>query len=248
MSKDKDNSRRKFFKATSNIAVLSLASSSILSAVDHGSNHASLHHHNNNKKPSKISITNRYKAKKFFVNEGDFLILSHACERIFPEDNLGPGAIKLGAPYFIDNALAGTWGNNVREYRSGPFYEGIPEQNYQTHLNRASIFLLGVKQINHEAIDKFSLDFIELKDEDKDLILSNFQKGLVAMKGVTSSHFFNLLRFMVLAGVYADPMYNGNDDMEGWRMKEYPGAQMSYVEVIGSEEFDLIAPISMSDM
>src|SRR5690606_40508857 len=34
--------------------------------------------------------------RMFFTNDHDFNVLSEATERIFPEDVLGPGAIKLG--------------------------------------------------------------------------------------------------------------------------------------------------------
>ncbi|MBR8635912.1 gluconate 2-dehydrogenase subunit 3 family protein [Campylobacter jejuni] len=36
-------------------------------------------------------------------------MLSEAVERIFPEDDLGPGAKKLGVAIFIDNELAGNY-------------------------------------------------------------------------------------------------------------------------------------------
>ena len=54
---------------------------------------------------------------------------------------------------------------------------------------------------------------------------------------VTTSTFFTLLRDMTVAGVLADPIYGGNDNKNGWRMMQYPGAQMSYVDKIASDEF-----------
>src|SRR5699024_1907463 len=45
-------------------------------------------------------------SRMFFTRYKDFQVLEHATERIFPEDDNGPGAIKLGVPYFIDKQLA----------------------------------------------------------------------------------------------------------------------------------------------
>lgn len=64
----------------------------------------------------------------FFSREEDFNTLKAATERIFPEDDHGPGAIKLSVPYFIDKQLAGSWGTNAKAYMKDPFL-----QNKQTH-------------------------------------------------------------------------------------------------------------------
>lgn len=68
------------------------------------------------------------------MNQRDFNILSNATERIFPEDDLGPGAKGLDVPYFIDHQLAGQYGSNSKEYMHGPFAEG-PTQGVPKSLN-----------------------------------------------------------------------------------------------------------------
>ena len=45
-------------------------------------------------------------------------------KRIYPEDEHGPGAIKLGAPFFIDKQLASPWGRNADDYMVRPFKPG----------------------------------------------------------------------------------------------------------------------------
>src|SRR5690625_1330907 len=60
-------------------------------------------------------------ARMFFTRYEDFVVLEQATERIFPEDDHGPGAIELGVPYFIDKQLAGQWGLNAKDYRQAPF-------------------------------------------------------------------------------------------------------------------------------
>lgn len=54
---------------------------------------------------------------------------------------------------------------------------------------------------------------------------------------------------MTIAGVYADPIYSGNANMQAWRMKKFSGAQMTYVaQVLDRDKFEVIEPISLTDM
>ncbi|WP_252501657.1 gluconate 2-dehydrogenase subunit 3 family protein [Sporosarcina sp. Marseille-Q4943] len=188
------------------------------------------------------------KGLMFFTNQQDFHVLSQAVERIFPEDDLGPGAIGLGVPYFIDNQLAGNYGSNAREYMQGPFFAGEATQGYQSRLTRAEIFRQGIARMEEEAQKRYQKGFAELDGGQMDEILTSFQKNEVEMKGVTSEFFFRLLRQATLDGAYADPIYNGNANMDGWRMKGFPGHQMAYINVIEEEKFQKIEPKSISSM
>ncbi|WP_409975536.1 gluconate 2-dehydrogenase subunit 3 family protein [Campylobacter jejuni] len=90
--------------------------------------------------------------------------------------------------------------------------------------------------------------FLCLKVEIRIKFLSDFEKGKIQTTGFKSSYFFTLLRDMTVAGVLADPIYGGNDNKNGWRMMQYPGAQMSYVDKIASDEFFNIEPMGLADM
>lgn len=184
----------------------------------------------------------------YFKNKTEFNILSQAVERIFPEDELGPGAIGLGVPYFIDNQLAGNYGNNSKEYMQGPFFPGETTQGYQSRLTRAEIFSQGIAKLEEEARSRFNSSFTELQGGQMDEILTAFQKNEIAMVSVTSEFFFRLLRQATLEGAYADPIYNGNINMAGWRMKGFPGHQMAYINEIENENFMKIEPQSISSM
>lgn len=188
------------------------------------------------------------KGRMFFKRDLDFQILSLATERIFPKDDLGPGAIELGVPYFIDNQLAGNYGINAREYMQGPFYPGAPTQGYQSPLTRAEIFLQGIHLLEQEAQKRFGQSFINLEGEQMDEILTACQQGEIEMIGATSDLFFSLLRSATLEGAYADPMYGGNHNMDGWRMKNFPGHRAYYTDVIESAEFQVIEPQSLASM
>ncbi|KKE77890.1 gluconate 2-dehydrogenase subunit 3 family protein [Bacilli bacterium] len=187
------------------------------------------------------------RALMYFRRRKDFEILSAATERIFPEDENGPGAIALGVPYFIDHQLAGGYGNNEKEYTLGPFSEGTDYQGYQSPLKRHEIFTAGIQAMERESQENYGTSFAELEGEQQDEILRKFEEKKVKMKHVSSAYFFDQLRTATLSGVYADPLYGGNANMDGWRMKEFPGNQMSYIQEIEKEEFIEYEPSSLKD-
>nr|WP_246027693.1 gluconate 2-dehydrogenase subunit 3 family protein [Lysinibacillus antri] len=185
---------------------------------------------------------------QFFKTTASFNVLSQATERILPEDELGPGAIGLGVPYFIDNQLAGAYGMNAKEYMQGPFEDGAVTQGYQSRLTRAEIFEQGIAKLEEEAQSRYQKGFVELEPAQMDEILTAFQKGEVPMMAVSSLFFFKLLRQATLEGAYCDPIYNGNKNMEGWKMKGFPGHQYSYTKEIENKKFVKYDPQSISSM
>ena len=185
-------------------------------------------------------------ALEYFTNRADFDILGQATERIFPEDDNGPGAIGLGVPYYIDHQLAGKWGINAKEYRQGPFFEGELNQGYQTQLKYHQVYDLGIEAIEKYSQATFGEGFTALDGEKQDEVLVALENDEVDIPGLKSSFFFEILRKSTLEGAYSDPLYGGNKGMQGWKMKEYPGVQMSYsADQIASEEFLEIKPASL---
>lgn len=217
----------------------------------------------------KQDSVNLQEARMFFSRKEDFNILSAATERIFPKNDNGPGAIELGIPYFIDKQLAGSWGNNAKEYMRGPFTQNLqvkdqsrdqdsqgpntetqsptPTPRYQTRLNRSEVFILGLRKLDSVAQEKFELKFADADGSQQDEILQMFENNEVDLAGVNAETFFNLLLKTTIEGAYADPVYGGNKDMMGWRMKEYPGPRMGYLEQIEEEEFLIMEPESLKD-
>lgn len=185
-------------------------------------------------------------ALMYFTKHQDFQTLADATERIYPEDDNGPGAIKLDVPYFIDHQLAGAYGNNSREYMQGPFKKGTAYQGYQTRLKRHEIFMQGIHELEKQSQKEFDTSFTDLEGEQQDDILKKFENDDIDMKAVKSSDFFKLLLSATLAGVYSDPLYGGNADMAGWKMKEYPGSQMSYKNEIEEEDFIEMEPQALN--
>src|SRR5699024_7447769 len=140
------------------------------------------------------------RALMYFTRKKDFEVLSAATERIFPEDENGPGAIDLGGPYFIDHQLAGGYGNNEREYMMGAFSEGTDYQGYQSPLKRHEIFMQGILALEKESQDEHGEAFVDLEGEDQDAILEKFEADEIKLKNVSSAYFFDQLRTATLSG------------------------------------------------
>jgi gluconate 2-dehydrogenase gamma chain len=245
--KEKNFSRRDFLK-TSGIATGALIGGGLIGGLI-GSNASGSNGGTSSMNPATATQGQMaVRGLQFFKNDAEFQVLAQATERIFPEDDLGPGAIGLGVPYFIDHQLAGAYGENSKEYMQPPFYEGESTQGYQSRLRRNEMFRQGLILMQTEAQRRFNTDFVELEGEQQDEILTAFQEDEVEMKGVSATFFFRLLRSAVLEGAYADPIYNGNQNMEGWRMKGFPGHQASYINQIESEEFATLDPKSIGNM
>ncbi|WP_067725785.1 gluconate 2-dehydrogenase subunit 3 family protein [Oceanobacillus damuensis] len=240
--KTTDSSRRKFLK-NSGMAVGGIAVGGALGGLL-GMNGTSEPAEPASTSPANSHTENHNVALMYFTPE-QFSITDAATERIFPEDDNGPGAKELLVAYYIDHQLAGGWGTGATEYTSGPFFPGEPTQGYQGRLNRQQIFTIGLKGIQDYSQKTYQKNFPELTEEEQDAVLTEFDEGNVQLSGTTSSHFFSELRTATLEGAYADPLYGGNARMAGWEMKDFPGHQMSYLDII-EEEFTEIKPKALN--
>lgn len=196
-------------------------------------------------KPKQPTAQNYNQALMYFTQD-QFRIVESATERIFPEDENGPGAKTLGVAFFIDHQLAGEWGFNGRDYMSPPFFKGEKVQGYQGRLKRREIFDIGLRELENYSLSKHEKKFADLSGEEQDEILKAFETNEVNLSTISESNFFNMLRSSTLEGVYSDPLYGGNRNMDGWRMRGYPGNQMSYLSTI-EKGFTKIEPSSLQD-
>lgn len=198
----------------------------------------------NNVEESKKNLT---ETRMFFTRVEDFSVLEAAVERIYPEDDNGPGAIGLGVPYFIDKQLAGPYGSNKFDYMKGPVQEVEVASSYQTLMSRGEVFIEGVRKLNEQSVKSHDEKFYDLEGEQQDEILTAMESGEIDLRGVEGPTFFGLLRQMTIEGAYADPLYGGNKDMMGWKMKEHPGIRPGYSDLIEEEEFQLVEQMSLKD-
>ena len=236
---DKRSSRRKFLK-NSGLTVGGLIAGGALGSLlgDNESPKTEV------KSEPQKTFENPNVALMYFTPE-QYRITEAATERIFPKDHNGPGAKELLVAYYIDHQLAGGWGTGTKEYTSGPFYPGESTQGYQGRLNRQQIFEIGLKAIQDLSLKTYENPFEKLSEEEQDAILTEFAEGKVELIGMKSSYFFGVLRSATLEGAYADPLYGGNAGMEGWKMKNFPGHQMSFLNII-EDEFTVVAPAALN--
>jgi gluconate 2-dehydrogenase gamma chain len=189
-----------------------------------------------------------YNQALMFFNQEQFQVAQAAAERIYPKDEQGPGAIELGVAYFIDHQMASPWGYNGKDYMSGPFEKGVPTQGYQSRLTRNQIITIGMQGLQDYSKQKYQKNYFELTPEQQDETLKAFEKGDgIKLPGTTPQDFFSLFRTFTIEGVYADPMYGGNKDMAGWKMRSFPGNQGNYTEQIEKTGLVKIAPQSLHD-
>lgn len=241
-SKEPDESRRKFLKA-SGMTLGGLVVGGVFGGV--------LTDNLEKNQAPKVSPASRKPEASLqdalmFFNQEQFKMTEAAVERIYPEDENGPGAKALGVAFFIDHQLAGPWGYNARDYMMGPFVKAQATQGEQSRLKRNEMFTLGLEGLKGYCRQKYQKAFTELEGQQQDEVLTAMEKGdNFPMRGVTSSSFFNMLKNLTVEGVYADPLYGGNRNMNGWKMRNFPGNQMSYAQQITKDGLVKIQPKSL---
>jgi gluconate 2-dehydrogenase gamma chain len=134
-------------------------------------------------------------------------------DRIFPATDT-PGAVEIGALDYIDIALAGDYASLVPLYRQG------------------------LRAVDRFARAKFARRFFDLKEEQKDVVLAEFEAGSV--RGFKkAAEFFEAVRYHVLEGIFCEPQYGGNKNMIGWRLVDFPGQQFGYPDAYVNRRVDL---------
>ncbi len=83
-----------------------------------------------------------------FFSEAEALIVAAAALRIFPSDEMGPGAQEAGVAIYIDRQLAGPWGRDRHRYTQEPFEDGAPpEFGYQGKATQQQIYRSALKDL-----------------------------------------------------------------------------------------------------
>ncbi|WP_142827474.1 gluconate 2-dehydrogenase subunit 3 family protein [Planococcus soli] len=197
--------------------------------------------------PAAPALTVNPAAALMFFTPDQYQLTQAAAERIYPKDDNGPGAMELNAAIYIDHQLAGAWGINSKEYMAGPFYKAEETQGSQIRILRKDLFTMGLAALNTHSNKTFQANFVDLEAEQQDEILTAFSEDKAPeISKVRSSIFFSLLRTLTIEGVYADPLYGGNKDMQGWAMRKYPGTRLSFAQEIQNSDFVQLDPESLT--
>jgi gluconate 2-dehydrogenase gamma chain len=167
-----------------------------------------------------------------YFKPAEVAFIEAAVGRLIPDDDVGPGAVQAGVPFFLDRQLDGPYGRGDHFYLGGPWQKGTPQQGYQSRYNPAQLYRAAI-----EAIDKYvaahfnGSTFATLKAEEQDTLLKGLESNQIALEeGVDAKAFFDMLLQNTKEGYFSDPIYGGNKDMGAWKMIGFPGAHYDYLE------------------
>jgi len=184
-----------------------------------------------------------------YLTGPEIAFLDAAVERLIPTDELGPGARDAGVTVYIDRQLFSAWGAHGRNYRSGPWLDGTPEQGFQSRLTPQEIYRIGIREINDHCRATHKMAFDQLQPEKQDAMLKALEKDEIALPSLSSKLFFNLLWRNTEEGYFADPMYGGNRGKAGWKILGFPGVPSgAYREHIDNPEPYRAEPVSILDV
>lgn len=192
------------------------------------------------------SAAGDYKPTFFTAVEWAFLIA--ACDRLIPSDHVGPGAVELGVPEFLDRHMHSPYANGGIWYMQGPFVEAAPEFGYQGRLNLRETLRIGIKAIDAHCKKTFAgKAFAELSEAQQEELLTSAESGKLALEDISSKLFFSNLLNEVRNGYFADPSHGGNKNMGAWKMIGYPGMRADYADWITVRDKPYpLAPVDLS--
>jgi len=185
-----------------------------------------------------------------FLTRPEVQFLDAAVERLIPTDELGPGARDAGVTGYIDRQLTSTWGMHGRNYRSGPWVEGTPQQGFQSRLTPQEIYRCGIAETEAHCKRQYGKVFRMLSAEQQDEVLHALEKDAVDLPSLPSKLFFSLLWRNTEEGFFSDPAYGGNRDKAGWRLLGFPGvAASNYGELLYTQKGPYrVEPVSILDI
>ena len=167
-----------------------------------------------------------------FFAPAEAAFIEAAAGRLIPNDQIGPGGIEAGVPFFLDRQLAGRFGRGDHYYLGGPWPTGTPEQGYQSRFSPAQLYRAAIAAIDQYVGANFNgVAFSKLAAQDQDKVLKGLESGEIKLDaGVDSKSFFEMLLQNTKEGYFSDPIYGGNKDMGAWKMIGFPGAHYDYKE------------------
>jgi len=173
-----------------------------------------------------------YNPHYFTADEWRFV--QAAVDRLIPEDELGPGALKAGVPEYIDRQMDTPYGHGKLWYMQGPFHPEVPaELGFQINLAPRDIYRLGIKACDEYCRKQYAgKAFVALSTDEQERVLELMERAKIAFDSVPVRTFFTHLLKNTKEGFFADPIYGGNKGMAGWKMIGFPGARADFADWI----------------
>ncbi len=137
-----------------------------------------------------------------FFNDDDAATVQALAERIWPAAPGRPGAAEIGVLNYIDLALAGAYSDMQDFYRRG------------------------LAQLDAYCGATHQKGFVQLDAAQQDDVIGALEQNkATGFAWPPAPLFFNTVRTHVMEGLFADPVYGGNKNFEGWRQIGFPGGQ-----------------------
>jgi hypothetical protein len=150
------------------------------------------------------ALTTAAQSLKTALTAAERRTLEAFVDRLAPTDELGPGALEMGAADYIDLSLA-----DFLAAEKGTIAEGLAAMDAFARATHGSAFA-------------------ELRPDQKDAVLTAMEKGTASgFGGGDSRVFFNRIRRLTLEGMFGDPYYGGNRNFAGWDLIRYPGPRLA---------------------
>jgi gluconate 2-dehydrogenase gamma chain len=169
-------------------------------------------------------------------------------ETIIPSDQNGPGAKEAGVIFFIDHQLASDYGNNAQMYMKGPFVpagqtgsitvgnitypQGTAAQifsgpAYQYNMSLREFWRTSLNALETYSNSAYGKNVEDLSTAQQTQLLKDlYNNKPTSFSNIVPRDFFNELMFMTWSGFLMDPVYGGNNDMVGWKLTGFTGADM----------------------
>jgi len=169
-----------------------------------------------------------------YFTTAEWTFLHAAVDRLIPEDEHGPGALKAGVPEYIDRQMETPYGHGKLWYMQGPFHpDVVAEMGYQINLAPRDVYRHGIAACDEYCKKNHGGEtFAQLDVATQDAVLHDLEHGKPAFESVPSRTFFSFLLGNTKEGFFADPIYGGNKDMVGWKMLGFPGARADFMDWI----------------
>lgn len=137
-----------------------------------------------------------------FFNQEDAATIAAFTERLMPGAAGKPGARDAGVLRYIDLALAGAYADLQDFYRRG------------------------LAQLDAYCRTTYQESFRRLDAARQDEVITALERDQAAgFTWPSGLEFFNTIRTHTMEGLFADPIYGGNQNFAGWRLVGFPGAQ-----------------------
>lgn len=137
-----------------------------------------------------------------FFNQEDAATIAAFTERLMPGAAGKPGAREAGVLRYIDLALAGAYAD-LQDF-------------YRRSLRQLDVYCRKTYQESFRRLDAARQDEVITALERDQVTGFTWPSGL---------EFFNIIRTHTMEGLFADPIYGGNQNFAGWRLVGFPGAQ-----------------------